>query len=135
MGARGCREEEKSEREAEQKRIKRELLSKRLDILEEALKIMINDTSTTLGIELGMPIFSDKATIEERRKRVHDISEEAWAIVLALGSKDLLENWRAISSIYWEQLETGAIDSESWNKAQKAYVDVVKFTDEMKSLF
>lgn len=123
------------ERDEEQKRIKRELLSKRLDILEEAVKIMINDTSRTLGIELGMPIYSDKATIEERRKRLHDISEEAWATVLALDSKDLLENWRAVSSAYWEQLEIGTIGSKSWEKAQKAYVNLIKLTDEMRSQF
>ncbi|MBL7125100.1 MAG: hypothetical protein ISS51_03275 [Dehalococcoidales bacterium] len=122
-----------SDREAEQKRIKRELLSKRLGILEEAIKIMINDTSTTLGIELGMPTFSDKAMRAERRKQLHDISEEAWATVLASGSKDLLENWRAISSVYWEQLETGTVHHESWDKAQKAYVDIVKITDQMRS--
>ncbi len=122
-----------SDREAEQKRIKRELLSKRLDILEEAVKIMINDASTTLGIELGMPTYSDKAMIRERRTRLHDISEDAWATILALGSKDLLENWRAISSVYWDQLETGTVNDESWDKAQKAYVEIVKLTDEMRS--
>ena len=81
-----------SEREAEQKRIKRELLSKRLDILEEAVKIMINDTGRTLGVLLGIPTFSDQVTVQKRRERFEEFAEEASAITLALDSKDMVKN-------------------------------------------
>lgn len=122
-----------SDREAEQKRIKRELISKRLDVLEEAVKLMISDTSRTLGIEFGLPILSDKAAAQKRQERIEDVADEAEATVLALDSEDLLKNWRAVSYAYWGQLETGTVGDKLWNEAQKAYVDIVKLADEMRS--
>lgn len=122
-----------SDREAEQKRIKRELISKRLDVLEEAVKLMMSDISRTLGMEVGLPILSDKAVAQKRRERVEDVADEAEATVLALDSEDLQKNWRAVAYAYWDQLETGTVGDKLWNEAQKAYVDIVKLTDEMRS--
>jgi len=122
-----------SQREAEQRKIKRDLLSKRLDVLEEAVKLMISDTSRTLGIELGFPILSDKAAAQKRQERVEDVADEAEATVLALDSEDLQKNWRAVASAYWSQLETGTVGDKLWNEAQKAYVDIVKLADEMRA--
>ena len=34
---------------------------------------------------------------------------------------------------YWKQLETGDISSEDWDKARKAYIEIVKLTDELRS--
>jgi len=44
-----------------------------------------------------------------------------------------MENWRVIASAYSDLEETGTVDSESWNKAQKAYIEIIKLTDEMRS--
>ncbi len=58
---------------------------------------------------------------------------EAWAALVALDSKDLMENWQAIASAYNEQEETGTVGSTLWKEAQKAYVEIIKLTDGMRS--
>jgi len=121
------------ERETEQRRIKRELLCKRLDVLEESIKIMMNHISSTVGRELGVPMYDDSAELKEQGKRLQGIRGEAWAALVALESKKLLEDWRAIASAYSDLEETGTVDSESWNKVQKAYIEIIKLTDEMRA--
>lgn len=121
-----------SEREAEQKKVKRDLLSKRLDVLEEAIKLMVSDTSRTFGKALGLPVSHDEAGAQKRQARLEDIEEEAWATVLALGSKDLHRNWEAVSSAYWDKLH-GHLDTNRWDEAQRAYVEIVKLVDDMRS--
>lgn len=115
------------------RKIKRELLSKRLDILEEAVKIMINNISRMIGVELGMPTYSNESTVQKWRERFEEIAEEASAVVLALDSKNVMKDWGAISHAYWKQLETGTLESEEYDKAQKAYIEIVKLTDELRS--
>jgi len=121
------------ERETEQRRIKRELLCKRLDVLEESIKIMMNHISSTVGRELGVPMYDDSAELKEQGKRLQSIRGEARAALVALESKKLLEDWRAITSAYSDLGETGTVDSESWNKVQKAYIEIIKLTDEMRA--
>lgn len=121
------------EQDAEQRRIKRELVSKRLDVLEEAIKIMMNEVGTTVGREMGIPMYEDKDILKEQGKRLQSIRGEAWASLVGLGSKDLMENWRAIADAYWEEGETGTVSPDSWNKAQKAYIEIIKLTDAMRS--
>lgn len=121
------------ERETEQRRVKRELLCNRLDMIEESLKIMMNQVSSTVGREMGIPMYDDRDELKERGKRLQSIRGEAWAALLALDSKDLMEYWRTIASAYWDVEETGMVGSESWDKAQKAYVEIIRLTDEMRS--
>lgn len=125
------------ERETERRRVKRELLCNRLDMIEESLKIMMNQVSSTVGREwgyqMGIPMYDDRDELKEQGKRLQSIRGEAWAALLALDSKDLMEHWRTIASAYWDVEETGTVGSESWDKAQKTYVEIMKLTDEMRS--
>ena len=121
------------EREAEQPRVKRELLSKRLDVMEEAMQIMMNRVRRTFSRELGGVVYEGKTTIEDEGRRLQTIRGEAWASVIATSSKDLMEDWKAISQAHGEVEETGTLSHERWDKAQKAYVEIVKLTDEMKA--
>ena len=91
-------------------------------------------TSRTIGKELFMPIYDDDSLISEKRKRLEDIQGQAWTAVLAIGSEDLTKNYRAVSSAYWDNEEYGTVDHESWDKANKGFVDIVKIIDNMKAM-
>lgn len=65
------------ERETEQRRIKRDLLCKRLDVLEESIKMMMNHIRSTVGRELGVPMYDDSAELKEQGKRLQSIRGEA----------------------------------------------------------
>ena len=119
--------------EDEGRRIKRELLSKRLDILEEAIGIMMNEISRVVTKEMGIPAWDDKERMKEQGIRLQSIRGEAWAALVALGSKELMQCWREIAGAYWEIDESGTVGKDSWDKAQKAYIELIKLTDAMRS--
>ncbi len=120
--------------EDEGRKIRRELLSKRLDILEEAMGIMMNEISRVVTKEMGISAWDDKEKMKEQGIRLQSIRGEAWAALVALDSKELMQCWRDIADAYWEIDETGTVGKDSWNKAQKAYIELIKVTDAMRSL-
>lgn len=120
--------------EDEGRKIKREVLSKRLEILEEAMGIMMNEISGVITKEMGIPTWDDKGRMKERGIRLQSIRGEAWGALVALGSKELTQCWRDIANAYSEIDETGTVGSDSWNKAQKSYAELIKLTDAMRAL-
>ena len=118
--------------EDDRKRIKRELLSKRLDIVEEVVNLMMYFTGLSLRDELQIPIYSDKVTIENKRKRFDEIRSQAWNAVVALSSNEFLKLYSAIAAAYNEDEETGSIGSEPWKKANESFPRIIKLIDDMK---
>ena len=118
--------------EANKKRIKRELLSKRLDIVEEVVNLMMYFAGLSMRAELQIPIYSDKITIENKRKRFDEIRSQAWNAVVALSSNELLELYRAIAAAYNEDEETGSIGSKTWKMANESFPKIMKLIDDMK---
>ena len=119
--------------EDEGRRIKRELISKRLDVIEEAGKIMRNQVGRTVSIEVGLPMSDDGGILEAQGKRLQSIRGEAFSALIALDSKELTENYTTIAKAYGEYEETGTVNYDLWAKAHKAYVDIIRLTDELRS--
>jgi hypothetical protein len=120
--------------EDEERKIKRELLSKRLDIIEEAIGIMMNETRRAISKEMGMPTWDDKEKMKEQGIRLQSIRGEAWAALVASGSKELTQCWRDIANAHFEVEETGTLGNDLWDKAQKSYKELIKLSDSMRSL-
>jgi gas vesicle protein len=118
--------------EDESKRIKRELLSNRLDIIEEVVNLMMFFAGLSLRSELQIPIYSDRVTIENKRKRFDEIGSQSWNAVAALSSKELSTLYSAIAAAYNEDEETGSISSETWKKANESFPKIIKLIDDMK---
>jgi hypothetical protein len=117
----------------EQRRIKRELLSKRLEVVEETIKLKMKIISRSVGEDLGIPMVDDEDAEITIKRRVQDITDEAWASVAATGSADLKQYWRQINKAYWAVTDTGSVEPEQWQQAQTAYIEAFKLMDEMKS--
>lgn len=114
------------------KRIKRELISKRLDVIEEACKIMRNQVGRTASMQAGLPMFDDAGIFDAQEKRLQGISGEAFSALIALDSKELTENYATIARAYGEYEETGTVNNDLWDKAHQAYIDIIRLTDEMR---
>jgi len=121
------------ELEREQRKIKRELLSKRLEVVEETIKLKMKIISRSVGEDLGISIYTDEDSEMAIRKRIQDISDEAWASIAATGSADLREYWRLINKAYWAITEQGRVENGQWEQAQKAYIEMFRLMDDMKS--
>jgi hypothetical protein len=121
------------ELEIEQRRIKRELLSKRLEVVEETIKLRMTIIIRPAGEERGIPMYDDKDAQVAIGKRIQDISGEAWASIAATGSEDLKKCWVQIGQAYWTVMRNDHLEDKQWNQAQKAYVEMFKIMDEMKS--
>ena len=119
--------------EREQRRIKRELLSNRLEVVEETIKLMMRIINIAVGEEMGLPIYDDKDAMVEIKKRIQHLTGEAWASIHTTGSEDLRGHWRQIARAYWAAMEEGRVGHEQWNQAQNAHVEMFRLMDEMKS--
>jgi hypothetical protein len=119
--------------EDEGRSIKRELMSKRLDVIEEASKIMRNEIGRTVSIKVGLPMSDDGGILEAQVKRLQSIRGEAYSAVLALDYEELTENYSTIIKAYQDYEKSGTVNYDLWAEAHKAYVDIISLTDEMRS--
>jgi len=119
--------------EREQRRIKRELLSKRLEVVEETIRLRMTIIRRPVGEERGIPMYDDKDAEVATGKRIQEISGEAWTSIAATGSEDLKKYWSQIARAYWVVMEEGGVGDEQWDQAQNAYVEMFRLMDEMKS--
>lgn len=119
--------------EDDSRRIKRELLSERLAIVEEAIKIMVNLINNKINREMGVPMYDDSVELKEQGRRLQSIGGEAWVALVALDSQDLKKNWKVVAYAHSELEETGEIDPKSGGEVRKAYVEIIKIIDSMRS--
>jgi hypothetical protein len=121
------------ELEREQRRIKRELLSKRLEVVEETVRLMMRVVRAVFAEEMELPVYDDKHELAYINKHIESIRGDAWASIHTVGSEDLSGYWRQISNAYWAAMETSHIEAEQWNQSQDAYFKMYRLMDEMKS--
>jgi hypothetical protein len=121
------------ERETEQRKIKRELLCKRLDILEELIKLKMLQLSRVVQEEMGLPYYNDEDTLKEQRQRLQNIDDEAWAALTAIDSKKLTKHCQVVNSAYWNVEGHGQVNPEEWDELSKAYTEIIKLTDGMRA--
>ena len=119
--------------EDDSRRIKRERLSKRLDIVEEATKIMVNQVIRTIDREMGAPMYNDDLQLQEQGKRLQSIMAEASAALSALDSQDLIRHWRVVTFAYGVEGDTDRVDLKLGGEVQRAYAEMVKLMDTMSS--
>ncbi len=119
--------------EDDSRRIKRELLSKRLDIVEEAIKIMVYCIESTIDREMGVPMYDDSVELKEQGKRLQSIMGEVRAALVALDSQGLIGHWKVVVTAYRELEETGEMHPKLGGEVQRAYVEIIKTIDLMRS--
>jgi len=118
--------------EEERRKLKHDLLVRRLEPIEEAVKLMGNAIHIAHGRELGMPIRTDESAAGEKAQRLQDIHLDAWSAVLITGSKELEDNWRILAPVYWDLKETGFLERDGAERAHDAQIAITKLLDEMK---
>lgn len=118
--------------EEERRKLQRDLLVRRLEPIEKAVRLMANVIHTAQGMELGLPIPTDKSATRKRAQKLHDIRSDAWNAVLITGSEELKQNWRILSTVYWDLEETGVLEPDGGKKTQDAQIAIAKLLDEMR---
>lgn len=118
--------------DAEKRTIRRDLLSKRLAVIEENANIMYFLAALYIREEVGIPIYSDANMIQEKRKRMDEISNQAWTAISAIGHAEMKKNYTAISAAFYEGEESGSISGEKWKKAQSGLTNLIQNIDELK---
>lgn len=118
--------------EEEGRKLKRDLLVRRLEPIEEAVKLMANVILTAEGIELELPIPTNKLEIRSKKLKLMDILSDAWNAVVITGSEELEQNWGILTGTYWGLQETGALDLNEAKKAKDAEIAIAKLLDEMR---
>ena len=128
-------DEERHQQQAlhgERRKLKRELLARRLDPIEEAVSLMGNAISTATGIEIGMPICWDKSEARQKALRFQNLLPDALGAVVITGSEELKQNWSILVGVYWDLQETGEVGPDGMKKANDAKIAITKLLDEMR---
>jgi len=118
--------------EEERRKLQRDLVVRRLEPIEEAVKLMANVILTAEGIELELPIPTNELEIRSKKLKLMDILSDAWNAVLITGSEELEQNWKILTGTYWGLQETGALDLNGVKKAKDAEIAIAKLLDEMR---
>jgi len=112
--------------------LKRELLARRLDPIEEAASLMGKAISIRAGIEIGMPLRDDECEARQRAQRFQNLLLDAWNAVCITGSEELKQYWGTLVGVYWEFEEGGEVGPDGLKKAEDAQVAITKRLDEMR---
>jgi hypothetical protein len=102
-------ETERKRIENEKRKVKYELISKRVKNIEEAANIFMFLIETEFDGMVGLPVLCDSEVISEKRKRIDEISLLAHTAVKALDSPDLEKSYGLMASIFWDSVEEPGI--------------------------
>ena len=120
------------EEENEKRKIRRDLVCARLDIIEEAANIMLFLVGLAVDELIGANIYSDAEMIKSKKKRWEEIAYKAWAALEIINSKEFKENYSKIASVYGDIENTGSVDPEKWNETDERYKQIEKMIDDLK---
>jgi len=120
------------ERENERARRKHELISKRLNIVEEAATLFMFLIEIEFDETVGLPVFSESEILQEKRRRIEELSLLAHPAVKVLGSPELQTSFLEMSSVFWDSTQNPGIRLEDYEKASAAYAKVIRIIDEMR---
>ena len=116
----------------EKRRLLREILFKRIDILEEALVLMDTIITASFSHACNLPPYSkDELIINQSEQRLQEILSTAWNAIVIIGSKELKEKWRNLTEIYMK-VRDDYICFEDNQMATNEVIAVAKILEEMR---
>jgi hypothetical protein len=120
------------EEENEKRKIRRDLICARLDIVEEAANIMLFLIGLAVDEIIGLHTYSDGEMIKSKKKRWEEIAFKAWAALEIINSQELKENYTKIASVYGDIEENGSVDPDIWQETDDRYKKFEKMVDDLK---
>ncbi len=118
--------------EDEKRHVKRESIHKRLSTIEEAAGLMNNYVHYKLSIAQGSPLIFTKEQAESKVSGFQDISGEAWNSIQILKASEIADNWKILSEIYLNVIECGVLNASEAEKANEAYIAIIRKLDELR---
>lgn len=118
--------------EEERRKLQRDLLLRRLDPIEEAVRLKDYAIYTAFCIEVGLPTPTDESATRNKTQKLHDIGLDAFNAVLVIGSEELKQNWEILSTVHCALEETGVLGPDGAEKAHDAYIAITRLLDEMR---
>jgi len=119
--------------DTEKRTVRRQLLSNRLEVVEEAANIMYFFLVIWESEELGEPVYCDKEGSYQKKRRLEEIIAQAFTVVKATGSAELENGFKAISAAYNEVEDNGVLSSEKNVASSKGLEKVIKTIDNLKA--
>lgn len=120
--------------EDEKRRMKRELIQRRIDLIEEATSLMSSVINMTVEHACGLPSAKDVYIIKRIEKRLQEILTSAWNAISIVGSQELKENFEVLSraSITMMEEDSEALDMTDYEAAGKAIIAIGRILDKVR---
>jgi mannitol-specific phosphotransferase system IIBC component len=113
------KQEVEREKEKEKTLLRREQLSKRLSIIEEAANLIMFVTNVTFDVEVGVGSSCSHDIIVKKQQRVEEMCHEASISSKSISSQELDDTFSKMLSQYWqfqeERIDTNDVDIISTN--------------------
>ena len=119
------------EREKDKIQLRRELISKRLSVIEEVATLMMFLSGIRMDREYGEGAYCDEATFRQKDRRIEEIYNEAHTFSKAINSKEVDDAFSEMSSKYWE-IHSENIIPEDYNVILSNYRKVIEAIDSLK---
>jgi len=118
----------------EKRKMKYELMQKRIDIIEEATSLMDSVISMTVANACGLPSAKDVHIIKKIEERLQEILPSAWNAVSIVGSQELQKNFELLSGVSIRMMDedSEAVDMTDYEAAEKAIIPIAKILDKMR---
>jgi hypothetical protein len=120
------------EEESEKRKIRRDLICARLDIVEEAANIMLFLIGLAVNEIVGLNTYSDAEMMNSKKKRWEEIAYKAWAALEIINSKELKKKYSEIASAYGDLENDHFVDPEKWQEIDDMYKKLEKMIDDIK---
>jgi len=120
-------------RDDEIRRNKKEILNKRISVIEEAISLMHSYISYHYGVATDMAMITNTDDAERKDIRVQDIYSDSKCCIDLISSAQLSNPWDTLSSIYWGVRENGMVDNEEMRLADSAYFEMNSIIDQLKA--
>jgi hypothetical protein len=112
------------------RQLKKGLLEKRIEPVEEAIRLTSIIFNSAQGKELGVPLPDDDKMIADAKLKLHEIRPSVWQAIDTLGSEEIRKEYKKLSSAYWSLEEGESI--ENYKGLQDAASVIIKLLDEMR---
>ena len=123
--------ETEREKGKEKTQIRRELISKRLSVVEEASTLMMFITGVAFDKQYGEGSYCDQTMLRKKRQRIEEIYLEAHTSSKSIESKTLSDSFEKIASKYWETDYNQTLTEEDYDIISSNYKKVREVIDDL----
>ena len=117
--------------EKDKSQFRRDLMLKRLNVIEETASLVMFLTGVRMDKEHGEGSYCDDNTFSQKDRRIEEIYHEAYAFSKAMHSREVDDAFNGMLSKYWE-IHSGSMLPKDYEVVLSNYRKLIEALDSLK---